>query len=254
MKSLAAASSLLWREVRLEGNTGHSFERQISALEPFLAQNWTARVTESGHSTYERPVVLVIYREDHKFLLEPIVPRQGQTPANYDLVIASQPYRARGSIAFKASRILAPLSRALGPGGRLVGIHSFGNDPGMEIVRRVWPDDDPFVTNNRHDLLKAVKHELGPAARDYNFSAGSDAKSLFRYNMHTLPSEVATSIGTSTLFAAWNAASYVAQVDDDRLAQVVTDKKYLDATQDVLQKHGGLWFLDESFVISRRWE
>jgi hypothetical protein len=124
----------------------------------------------------------------------------------------------------------------------------------MEIVRRVWPDDNPFVTNNRHDLLKAVKHELGPAARDYNFSAGSDAKSLFRYNMHTLPSEVATSIGTSTLFAAWNAASYVAQVDDDRLAQVVTDKKYLDATQDVLQKHGGLWFLDESFVISRRWE
>lgn len=254
VKSLAAASSLLWREVRLEGNTGHSFERQISALEPFLAQNWTARVTESGHSTYDRPVVLVIYREDHKFLLEPIVPRQGQTPANYDLVIASQPYRARGSIAFKASRILAPLSRALGPGGRLVGIHSFGNDPGMEIVRRVWPDDNPFVTNNRHDLLKAVKHELGPAARDYTFSAGSDAKSLFRYNMHTLPSEVATSIGTSTLFAAWNAASYVAQVDDDRLAQVVTDKKYLDATQDVLQKHGGLWFLDESFVISRRWE
>ncbi len=254
VKSLSAASSLLWHEVRLQGNTGHSFERQISALEPFLGQNWTARVSPGGHSTYERPVVLVIYRDDHKFLLEPIVPRQGQTPANYDLVIASQPYRARASIDFKASRILAPLVRALGPGGRMIGIHSFGNDPGMEIIRKVWPQDNPFVTNNRHDLLKAVKQELGSAARDYNFNAGSDAKSLFRYNMHTLPSEVATSIGTSTLFAAWNAAIYVAQVEDDRLAPVVANKDYLDATQDVLRKHGGLWFLDESFVISRRWD
>ena len=254
VKSLSAASSLLWHEVRLQGNTGHSFERQISALEPFLGQNWTARVSPGGHSTYERPVVLVIYRDDHKFLLEPIVPRQGQTPANYDLVIASQPYRARASVDFKASRILAPLARALGPGGRMIGIHSFGNDPGMEIIRKVWPQDNPFVTNNRHDLLKAVKQELGSAARDYNFNAGSDAKSLFRYNMHTLPSEVATSIGTSTLFAAWNAAIYVAQIEDDRLAPVVANKDYLDATQDVLRKHGGLWFLDESFVISRRWD
>jgi hypothetical protein len=254
VKSLSAASSLQWHEVRLQGNTGHSFERQISALEPFLAQNWTARVTGAGHSAYDRPVVLVIYRDDHRFLLEPIVPRQGQTPANYDLVIASQPYRARGSVDFKAKRVLAPLTRALGPGGRLIGIHSFGHDPGMEIIRRVWPDDDPFVTNNRHDLLKAVKQELGPAARDYNFSSGSDAKSLFRYNMHTLPSEVSNAIGTSTLFAAWNAAIYVAQVEDERLTSVVENKKYLEATHDVLRENGGLWFLDESFVISRRWD
>ncbi|MGA8992525.1 MAG: hypothetical protein WB500_19445, partial [Rhodoplanes sp.] len=75
---------------------------------------------------------------------------------------------------------------------------------------------------------------------------------LFRYDMHTLPSEVGASIGTSTLFAAWNAAIYVAQVEDDRLAGVVADSRYLDATRDVLRKHGGLWFYDESFVVSRR--
>jgi hypothetical protein len=27
---------------------------------------------------------------------------------------------------------------------------------------------------------------------------------------------------------------------------------YLEATREILQKHGGLWFLDESYVISRR--
>jgi len=42
--------------------------------------------------------------------------------------------------------------------------------------------------------------------------------------------------------------------EDDRLAGVVSDSGYLDATRDVLRDHGGLWFYDESYVISRRRE
>ena len=33
---------------------------------------------------------------------------------------------------------------------------------------------------------------------------------------------------------------------------IVGDSRYLDATRDVLRQHGGLWFYDESYVISRR--
>ena len=87
----------------MDGNTAHSFEQQITALEPFLAENWKARVSpKSGNPVYERPVILVIYRNDHKFLLDQIVPKPGGTVADYDLVIASQPYRARASLEFKA--------------------------------------------------------------------------------------------------------------------------------------------------------
>ena len=68
----------------------------------------------------------------------------------------------------------------------------------------------------------------------------------------TLPSEVSESIGTSTAFAAWNAAIYVAQIEDDRLSEVVSDGRYLQATREVLKQHGGLWFYDESYVISRK--
>ena len=45
---------------------------------------------------------------------------------------------------------------------------------------------------------------------------------------------------------------YVAQIEDERLAEALGDKTYLDATREVLQKHGGLWFLDESYVVSRK--
>ena len=81
-------------------------------------------------------MVLVIYREDHRFLLDPIIPKPGGTRADYDLVIASQPYRARASLDFKAKRVVARLARALGPGGRLIAIHSHGSDPGMEIIQQ----------------------------------------------------------------------------------------------------------------------
>ena len=162
VKSLNAASSMVWHELPLAGNSAHRFEHQIMDLEPFLALNWKAGVSpRTGNPVYERPVVLVVYREDHRFLLDPIIPKPGGTLANYDLVIASQPYRARASLEFKAQRVIAPLARALGPGGRLIAIQSHGHDPGMEIIQKVWPDDHPFI-HDRHQILKAVKQELGP--------------------------------------------------------------------------------------------
>jgi SAM-dependent methyltransferase len=250
--SLAAASGLLWHELALRGGTAGQFERQITELQDFLARNWTAKISKkTGNPVYERPVVLVIYRDDHKLLLDGVRPKQGSARADFDMVIASQPYRARAPVEFKASKVIAPLARALGPGGRLVGIHSCGRDVGLEIIQRVWPGENPFVMD-RHQLLKATKQVLGAEARGLNFNAYADQRAYFRYNMHTLPMEISSAIGTSTLLAAWNAAIYVAQIEDERLRQVMADGRYLEATREVLQKHGALWFQNESYVISRQ--
>ena len=250
--SVTSATSLVWHELSLIGNTAHAFEEQITDLQPFLAEHWRARPSPTtGNPVYEKPVVLVIYRDDHKFLLDQVRPRRGFTNAEYDLVIASQPYRACAPPEFKARRVIAPLARSLAPGGRLIAIHSHGHDPGLEIIQKVWPSENPFTTD-RHALLRATKAELGSAGRDLNFGANADSRSLFRYDMHTLPSEISDTIGTSTLFAAWNAAVYVAQVEDQRLSEAIGSGAYLEATREVLHAHGGLWFWDESYVISRK--
>ena len=250
--SVTAATSLVWHELSLIGDTAHEFEEQITGLQGFLAEHWRARASEkTGNPLYEKPIVLVIYREDHKFLLDQVRPRRSAARADYDLVIASQPYRARASVDFKVRKVIAPLARSLAPGGRLIAIHSHGHDPGLEIIRQIWPGENPFTTD-RYQLLRAAKAELGSAGRDLNFGAYADARALFRYDMHTLPTEISPSIGTSTLFAAWNAAIYVAQIEDQRLSEAISSGAYLEATQRVLQKRGGLWFWDESFVISRK--
>lgn len=251
-RDVNAAAALNWHEIRLEGDSAYEYGEQIEALEPLLADGWQTRTSpRTGNPLYVRPSVLVIYREDHKFLLDRVIPHPGHTEGNYDLIIASQPWRARMDAKFKANKVLAPLSRNLAPGGRLLAIQSYGRDPGVEIIQSIWPDEDPFKVS-RHDLIRELKEELGREARDFNFNAFSDAKSIMQYQMHTLPSEIGDNIGTSTLFAAWNAAIYVNQIEDDKLERAVTDGSYLRATSTILQKHGGLWFNNETFVISRR--
>ena len=248
-----SAAPLNWQEVRLTGNTTHEYAEQIEALTPLLAHGWQTKPSpKTGNPVYVRPTVLVLYREDHKFLLESVIPRPGRVLDSYDLIVASQPWRARMSAEFKARKVLAPLARSLAPGGRLLAIQSCGHDPGLELIQMLWPGENPFQVNRRQ-LLAALLAELGPEAHEFMLDPLPDDKSVFRYDMHTLPSEIGDRIGTSTLFAAWNAAIYVNQIEDERLDAVVTNGAYLEATQTVLQKHGGLWFNDETFVVTRRW-
>ena len=252
-RDVQMAAALNWREVALEGSTSYEYGEQLRSLDQFLVDGWQVKASEkTGNPMYVRPSVLVIYRKDHAFLLDDVIPKPGQVAGNYDLVIASQPWRARMSAEFKVKKVLAPLVRSLGPAGRLLAVQSCGDDPALEMVKEIWPGEEPFKVN-RHELIKVLRDELGRESRDFNFVSGSDAKSIFRYEMHTLPSEVQQSIGTSTLFAAWNAASYVAQIEDERIENAMRGgDRYLQVTAKILKKHKGLWFNDESFVVSRK--
>jgi len=251
-RDMPSAAALNWQEVRLTGSSAHEYGEQIEELERTLDYGWQTKPSpKSGNPVYARPSVLVIYREDQKFLLDSVIPKPGRIFESYDLVVASQPWRARMSAQFKAQKVLAPLARSLSPGGRLLAIQSHGDDPGLEIIQKLWPGENPFRVD-RHALLTALKAELGRDARDFTLTALPDEKALFRYEMHTLPSEIGDRIGTSTLYAAWNAAIYVNQIEDERLDPVMQSGSYLTATQTVLQKHSGLWFNDETFVVTRR--
>lgn len=252
LRDVSSAASLNWQEIRLVGSSSDQYAEQIEELGPQLTYGWETRPSpKSGNPVYVRPSVIVMYREDHRFLLESVIPKPGRLIDGYDLILASQPWRARMSAEFKVSKVLEPLCRNLAPGGRLLAIQSCGNDPGLDVVRLLWPDESPFDVGRR-ELLSILKKSLGREARDFSFTAGSDSKATMRYEMHTLPTEIADRIGTSTLFAAWNAVIYVNQIEDERLEPVIRSGAYLNATQSVLRKYGGLWFNDEAFVVCRR--
>jgi len=247
-----AVADLSWRTVPLEGATAYDFSRQIRALYPTLVDDWAVRTSpKTGNPLYVRPSVLVLYRKDREFILHDVIPRPEAGDRQYDLVIASQPYRARTSVEHKMGTVITPLARALAPGGRMVVVHSHGNDPGMEIIRGVWPDEDPFQTN-RHLLEEAAGDFFtSPGDGSLRFEELSDEEAIFRYSLHAMSSEVQEHIGTSLIVAAWNAAAYVAQIEEERLAEAVSSGRYVPATREVIQKNRGVWFNDEAFVISR---
>jgi len=116
-RSAAASERVVWKEVALKGSTAHEFDRQIAELDGFLGENWqAAQSPKTGNPIYERPVVLVLYREDYKFLLSDVIPRRGTQRADFDLILASQPYRLRVPAAAKAKNVIVPLVTGRIPG------------------------------------------------------------------------------------------------------------------------------------------
>ncbi len=246
------AANINYKAVELDGSCAYDYGQQLGSMDEFLVDGWQATASKkTGNPLYVKPSVLVIYRKDQRFLLDSVIPASGPQRADYDLILASQPWRARMDADFKVKYVLRPLTEALRPAGRLLAVHSIGSDPGLELVREIWPDEDPFQVN-RHELLRKLKKMLGDTADNYELGASPDDKAIFQYRMHTLPDEIAESIGTSTLFAAWNAAIYVAQIEYQRLETAMSSPDYLEATAKILHKHNGLWFNDESFVVSRK--
>jgi hypothetical protein len=245
------AARLGWHVTPLEGTSAAEYAEQIEALGPMLAEGWRTRANpDTGGPVVVQPSVLVLYRADHEFLLDAVIPQPGAGRREYDFILASQPWRASMPASFKAEKILAPLARSLAPHGRLLTVQSWGRDPALEVLQRLWPGEQPFQVD-RHALLDAMRDALGDEAEDFDLTPPPDHEAVFRYRMHTLPSEIGDRIGTSTLLAAWNAVIYVNQVEDEKLEHVMRDGSYLEATQDVLNEHGGLWFNDESFVVTR---
>ncbi|MEJ6393883.1 hypothetical protein V8J82_11490 [Gymnodinialimonas sp. 2305UL16-5] len=245
------AERLVWKSIALEGQSSIGFQEQLRDLDPFLVENWQVRSSaKTGNPLYVNPTILVIYRRDHDFLLDNVIPTPGMTEPGYDLVLASQPWRARTDAAVKVRSVLTPLTRCLAPGGRMMVVQSAGNDPGAEIVNQVWPDIDLFPVN-RYDLIAALKDDLGDGVANYDLTIPNGGDALLSYRMHTLPEEVGPSIGTSTLSAAWNAATYVAQIEDVLLEETHGSSWHFDVTADILHKYGGLWFNDEVFSITR---
>jgi SAM-dependent methyltransferase len=250
--NIREAAAMNWIEVPLRGASSYHFSVQIAGLEQSLKDGWQTRRSDiTGNPIPVRPSVMIIYREDHRMLLDHLIPRTDSIINRYDLIIASQPWRARDSASPKVSNILAPLARCLTPGGRLIAVQGYGDDPGQEILMQEWPDERPFSVR-RHELIKGLKSELGRDAGMYNLNVPSNKKALLRYRMHTLPSEINEHLGTSTLFAAWNAAIYVGQIEDEKLEAAIAKGSYLESTRKILKKYGGLWFNDECLVISRR--
>jgi len=110
-RSATSAQSLIWKMCALRPNTAHALPTDRNSK--FLAEKLARRISRHRNPVYTRPRIILTLRRVTR-LLDPIMPRPGRV-IDYDLVIASQPYRRAASVEFKASKIVAPWSARCAP-------------------------------------------------------------------------------------------------------------------------------------------
>jgi hypothetical protein len=138
--------------------------------------------------------------------------------------------------------------QALGPGGKLILVHAFGNDSGMEIIQKIWPDDNPF-SSLANDIIAYLKDNLhGDLLNKLKFQAPE----TFRYNLRALPNEIENGIATSLIFSSWNAVTYVGQINNENVMKAEQNDQYVQYIREIIKKYGGLWFNNEMLVIEHQ--
>ena len=127
-----------WKVVKLKGNSSLDFSIQLRKLnQEFLAKKWQVETNpKTGTSTYKEPSVIVIYRKDQEFILKDVIPKKDNGKTDYDLIIASQPYRSRVTAEKKVKYVIEPMIKSLAKKGKLVVVHACGGDPANKIVKK----------------------------------------------------------------------------------------------------------------------
>lgn len=240
----------IWRYVPLDGSHSYDFQRQVSALFGELSREWLVKSGDEGQPVYAVPSVAVIYRADAQKGVQRILPRPGDPSLRYNYALLNHPYLHTHTMAFRTEYVLGPVADSLADGGRMTVVQSLGEDPAHEIVKRVWPDQ-PLITTSRHDIISAMRKCLSPEA--YSFSGLTDTNALFRFDMHTLPISSDRPLGALSLNSAWNNAVYYCQVRENLAQEAMrSGAGYLDVTRAVINENGGLWFINETFSITRK--
>ena len=238
-----------WNVIKLKGDTSIEFAQQLRKQNEFLEKKWNIEINKkSGNHTYKEPSVIVIYREDQEFNVNELIPTKNNSENKFDLIIASQPYRSRISAEKKSKYVIEPMIQALKPKGKLLTIHASGKDPANEIVRKIWPKENPFPSLG-NSIISYLKKNLDKELLS-NLSFGE--KRIIKCKLRALPTEISGGIATSLVFSAWNASIYVNQMDDEKVMKVEKTKNYEKIVQNVVSKNKGLYFNNEIFVIEKK--
>ena len=138
--------------------------------------------------------------------------------------------------------------RALKSKGKLLTIHASGKDPANEIIRKIWPKEDPFPSLG-NSIISYLKKNLD---KDLLSNLSFGEKRIIKCKLRALPTEISGGIATSLVFSAWNASIYVNQMDDDKVMKVEKTKNYEKVVQNIVAKNKGLYFNNEIFVIEKK--
>lgn len=233
-----AAAGAVHVKRALRGTTSHEFGMQLMTMAPFVKEHWALDV-RAGRMTPRRKVILTLYRRDQTEFMTPLL----IPPARFELIIASQAFRLRRAPESVAQGVVAPLLRLLGSGGRMGLVYSSGRDFSREVLRRLYPEVDPYRF--------AAPGTLLVAARQLPELAGVRTRvGALRYGFINLyVGRSAFSLGN--VMSLWKAVTYVGQLSDAETAAAPLDARMEAELTAMLAGREDLFFENNVILFSR---
>tara|TARA_Y100001970_G_scaffold68446_1_gene87164 strand:+ start:2623 stop:3735 length:1113 start_codon:yes stop_codon:yes gene_type:complete len=231
----------------LKNNNSFDFHTQITGrlLGNFIKKNWGIEIDKKGATSYSTPCMIRIYREDNEKHLKKFLENDYENN-NYDLIIASQSYRAAASVKSKVDNVIGPLIGLLNKSGKLLVTHTCGGEPILKILRVAFKDRD-FFPNTAKDIIKFLKDSPFGEASLYSFSKPIN----YYFGFKRTPDQTVSELFGHNLDAKWSNILYVGQVAEKDIQLLEKNSKLMKKVRKTIDSSNKMLFKNELFTITK---
>ena len=231
----------------LKSNNSFDFNSQITGnlLGNFIKKNWGIEIDKNGRTSYSNPCVIRVYREDNEKHLEKFL-QNNYKNNNYDLIIASQAYRAASSVKVKVNNVIGPLMRLLNKSGKLLVTHTSGGDSIQKVLKLAFKDREAFP-NTAKDIIEHLKDNPFGENNIYSFSKPMN----YFFKFKRAPDQTVSELFGHNTDAKWANIVYVGQIAEKDIQNLENNSRLRNKVRKTIDGLAQVQFKNEIFSITK---
>ncbi len=232
----------------LKSDNSFDFNDQISgiSLSNFIKKYWGIEIDNKGRTSYSNPCIIRIYRKDNERHLKQFL-KNDYKNNNYDLIIASQAYRAASSVKAKVNNVIGPLMRLLNKSGKLLITHSCGGESIQKVLKLAFKDKEAFP-NNAKDVIEYLKDNQFGVNNIYNYSKPSS----YFFKFKKAPDQTVTELFGHNTDAKWANILYVGQIPEKDIMKLEKNPRLQNKVKRTIESFREIQFKNELFCITKK--
>ena len=231
----------------LKSNNSFDFNSQITGnlLGNFVKKNWGIEIDKKDRTSYSCPCIIRVYREDNEKHLKKFL-NNNYKNNNYDLIIASQAYRAASSVNVKVKNVIGPLMRLLNKSGKLLITHSIGGGSVQKVLKLAFKNKEAFP-NKAKDIIEHLKDDPFGENNIYKFSKPQN----YYFTFKRAPDKTVTELFGHNTDAKWANMLYVGQIAEKDIQALEKNTALQRKIRGVIDKSKEIQFQNEIFSITK---
>ena len=232
----------------LKSDNSFDFNDQISgaSLGNFIKKNWGIEIDNKDRTSYSHPCIIRIYRKDNERHLKQFL-KNDYKNNNYDLIIASQAYRAASPVKTKVNNVIGPLMRLLNKSGKLLVTHSCGGESIQKVLKLAFKEKEAFP-NNAKDIIEYLKENHFGENNIYSFSK---SKSYY-FKFKKAPDQTVTELFGHNTEAKWANILYVGQIPEKDIVKLEKNSRLKNKVKKTIESFHEIQFKNELFCITKK--